>query len=332
MLRAMRLLGCVLVLSAVLLACGDDGSGSSFDASSPDARVPDARTNDADNFVCSSSTTNPGFTPPSAVVQAYTPGAGGEWVLQGPADFSCFGNTGSDVPTTMALTLSGKVRDFQTGNDVPNATVAAWQTNDTSGTPVTATSDQDGNYSLILPAGARRPAILVTATEAAETYIYNSVLPNEATHRVDVSSLSQLTLNALPAFVGLSRTPGLGIAAWALVDCQGRAVANAIATVSSTSAVTSECTTHLTGANTFYFSAGTSTSLPVRHSQQNKTNKDGLFIVLELPPTPTAYMQVWGYREGQTPGATEPHLLAELPILVEGDSVNTGTIDPTRAD
>ena len=143
---------------------------------------------------------------------------------------------------------------------------------------------------------------------------------------VPVSAVSESTANALPAFVGVTRDNAKGVLAGALRDCAGREVSNAVATVSSTAGAVA----HLPGATTFYFSAGSS-SLPVRHTQSPTMNKDGLFVVLNLPPqTAPAFIQIWGFRSQADLTAGTLSLLSELPSPVEANAVITGSFEPKR--
>lgn len=324
----MRALLIVGMVSVTAVACGGE-SASSDAASVADASNLDAAPQQDAGFVCGTSPPNSGFVTPDAVSEAFVQQGEG-WVSQGPADFSCLGTTSTDAPTSMQVTLSGTLLDFQSGNAVADATVALWRNGDTSGAPaITTTTDVSGDYSVIVPAGALRPAIRVSSDDALDTYTFNTGLPDLASHQLELSSVSTITANALAAFVGVVRTPGLGLAIGRMVDCQGRPVANAIATVSTESAVADGCTTHAQGGVTYYFSAGSST-VPVRHSEQLSTNRDGLFLVIELPAVPMAYVQVWGYTSGQTPGVDTPRLLAELPVTLYADSFSIATVDPLR--
>jgi hypothetical protein len=87
---------------------------------------------------------------------------------------------------------------------------------------------------------------------------------------------------------------------------------------------------HLTGAATYYFSAASS-SLPVRHSTAPHMNKDGLFVILGLPPqAAAAYVQIWGYEDDAALAADELTLLSELASPVEANAVITGSFEPVR--
>lgn len=295
-----------LFLGASLVACGDDGGT---------AGGVDAQTG------------NLGFATPTETTKAWKEEAG-VWVEQGDADWSCLNTPNADTASTVAINLTGDVEDFQTGDEVPGADIEAFNVVDFTNVIATATSDVDGAYALTLPVGGKRIGYKVTAEGTLPTYILNHYYdPATVDQRDDLNSVSELTANALPAFIGVTRTPGLGILAGAIRDCQDREVSGAIATISATSGTP----THLDGAQSYYFSAG-STSLPVRHGQAQATNKDGLFVVIELPVASTAYMQVWGFLPSQNPATDELTLLAETPSPVLADAVITAAIEPLRSN
>ena len=163
-------------------------------------------------------------------------------------------------------------------------------------------------------------------TRFLETVLFHHLLePTVAEQVLDLNQMSILTANALPAFVGVMRTEGRGLMFGRVVDCDGNAVDGAITTVSATS----RAADHLTGGDTYYFSAG-STSLPVRHSQAADTNLDGQFVVIELTPTGVAYAQAWGYIEGQTPGVDPLTLLSEVVVPVGADVFGQVVLEPRR--
>jgi hypothetical protein len=269
---------------------------------------------------------NAGFVLPTQPTDAYRE-IDGVWERQGVANWDCLGTPTEDIPTTVDVTLSGLIRDFQTDDPLPEATITAYDEVDFGGSGVaTATSDIDGNYSITLPAGGTRWAFKVTVEDALDTYSLNQYFqPDQAMQTDELNSVSLLTAQALPAFIGVTRTPGLGILAGTIRDCNDDEVQGAIATVSTTRAAP----THLDGAQTYYFSA-LSTSLPVRHSQQLFTNTDGLFVVIELPESAEAYLQIWGFTDEADMQDGEMTLLGEIPSPVLADSVITASMVPLR--
>jgi hypothetical protein len=321
--RSFSSLACALALPAALLgaACGDDGSSGGPDAGGIDA--PELA--------------NPGFPVPTAVTKAndFTMGA---WTELGDADWSCLNTPTSDMPGRAGgYMLSGKITDFQNDNPVGTASITAFPGVMLNGNVGTAMSANEaatrGNYSMTLgalPAGQTRYGFKIerpTAPPYLRTYLLNQYFdPANATQTRDISAVSVGTATAVIAFVGESFDNTTGTLAGAFRDCQGHEVSNAVATVSKTSGVVE----HLTGANTFYFSAAAS-SLPVRHNVAPTMNKDGLFVVIDLPPqTANAFIQIWGFRTQAELTAGTLTLLSELPSPVEANAIITGSIEPKR--
>ena len=268
-----------------------------------------------------------GFQTPTVTTTAWQE-INGIWTEMGAADWSCLNTPSDDTNTTVAINLTGPVEDFQTDNAVPAAQVLVFPDVEIGNVldMATATDDQAATYALTLPTGHARFGFKTTAENTLPTYLLNQKFePGTADQSLTLNSVSLLTANALPAFIGVTRTPGLGLLAGAIRDCQDREVSGAIATVSSVSGSPE----HLTGAESYYFSAG-STSLPVRHSQASTTNSDGLFILIEIPVVTTGYMQVWGFIDGQDPATDDLTLLAELASPVEADAIITASIEPLR--
>lgn len=232
------------------------------------------------------------------------------------------------MASTVEIMVSGTVTDFQTGNVSPEATVEAFAGVEI-GTPLAmATASAEGVYEIIVPAGQTRVGFKIGAADALDTYLVNQYFaPGAVAQEVPQRSVSRLTAEVLPALVGVTRTPGLGILAGAVRDCAGNEVANVIATVSSVQSMPE----HLAGAQTFYFSAGTGGSLPIGHADAPQTRADGLFVVIELPASTDAYLQVWGFTPAQDPATDELTLLAEIFMPVVGDTVITASLDPLRA-
>lgn len=275
-----------------------------------------------------------GFNTPTTVTKAYKE-EGGVWQEQGNANFGCLNTPTADAATTVEVTLSGTVEDFQTGNPVPNATVTIFDDVEVDSPFATVTSDESGAYTATIPAGTTRFGFKMVAEGQMETLLLNQYIdPNTAAQSLNIGSVSELTANALPAFIGVTRTAGRGVLAGAMRDCDNNEVGGAIATVSSVSGSpehldAEECTEEKPCTSSYYFSAG-STSLPVRHSQQAHTNFDGLFMTIELPPNAASYLQVWGFTGDQDPAADELTLLAEIASPVVADVMVTFSLEPLR--
>ncbi|MBE7448557.1 MAG: hypothetical protein HS111_06635 [Kofleriaceae bacterium] len=299
-----------------LVACGgDDGDNPSVDAAN---MLP-----------------NPGFPVPTAPTKA-NERQGGVWTELGPANWSCLNTASTDQPSTQTISMSGLIEDFQTGAGVGAAAITAFPGIDLNGNSGTATSDNNaqtrGEYTISLaqlPSGTTRYGFKFEAASYVKTYLLNQYVdPATATQTRDMAAVSEATALALPAFIGVTRDVTKGVLAGAFRDCDGNEVSNAVATVSSTSGTV----THLDGAKTFYFSAGSS-SLPVRHTVSPVMNKDGLFVVLDLPPqTGAAYVQIWGFVDDADLADGQMTLLSELASPVEANAVITGSFEPKRSN
>jgi len=124
-------------IAALLAILGCGGGTAAPDASSVDARWVDGAPPDSggpsacDPSADAGTLVNPGFVRPSQVTQVYVGTAS-----VGDADWSCLRTKTTDMPTSVSVTVSGVVLDFQTGDWVVGANVDVWATADTSGQPV----------------------------------------------------------------------------------------------------------------------------------------------------------------------------------------------------
>jgi len=292
-----------LLLTSALAACGDDGGKPA---------TPDAAR-------------DIGFNRPTAALKANKE-MGGAYMELGPADLSCLGTAANDPATTVAVSLATKVRDFQSDNPVPNAVVTAFRDQDVGTVFDTKTADGNADVTIAIPIGVKRFGFKMTDPSALDTLLLNQrVQPDQMTQTLSkIQSVSKTTATLLPALIGVSRTGGTGVLAGAMRDCAGNEISNFVATVSSTAGQV----THLAGADTYYFSP--SVGLPVKHAQQEASAADGLFMIIELPATPTAFVQVWGYPTDADVTSDNLKLVAELPTAVIADTVITGSYEPLR--
>ncbi len=304
----------VLALALTAAACGGDGGKTT-----PDAKVEDI-----------------GFNKPTAPLKANHEVSKNNWAEDGPADLSCLGTPSADMATTTAVALTTRVDDFQSGSARPGTSVTVFQNQDT-GSPIGAPVMSDGNamVTVNLPVGTKRFGFKMTEANSLPTLLLNQTLnPTMAAQTLTrIQIVSTATAQTLPALIGVSRTPGTGILAGAVRDCAGKEMSNFIATVSSTEATATSPVSgvaHVSGVDTYYFSA--SVGLPVRHSQQDFASKDGLFMAIEMAPTPTAYVQVWGYKTQADVDADKLTLIAQLKSAVIADVVITGSYDPFRTN
>lgn len=284
-------------------ACGDDGGDGNSDAL---AEI--------------------GFATPMQPTTAFEE-VNGIWEERGAADWSCLNSTGDETATTTDVVLSGTVLDFQTDEALPSAELTLYGDAGITGPELgSATADELGEYQLTLPSGQTHWAFKIVAENALETYQLNQHFqPDQAEQEHVLESVSVLTAQALPAFIGVTRTPGLGIVAGSVRDCRGYRVLGAVAAMSDAP----EEANHLAGAVSYYFSA-LSTSLPVRHSQQAMTNKDGVFVTIELPPGAERYVQVWGFVDDADLADGEMTLLSQVASPIIADAVVTVSLRPRQ--
>lgn len=271
-----------------------------------------------------------GFNPPTVTLKANMELSEDNWMEIGDADLSCLGTASDDMASTVAVTLNTKVTDFQSGNAVPNSTVIAFPNQDQGAPFDTKTSDTNAAISFTIPIGMKRFGYKMTSGNALPTLLLNQKLasPSMPVQMVtEIQSVSNATAATLPALIGQTRTPGTGVVAGALRDCQEREVSGFIATMSSTPTTASP----MQGAEAYYFSS--SVGLPVHHNQQQYASEDGLFMIIQVPTTAeTGYVQMWGYPTAAdlAMGAAGLKLIAELQVPVFGDTVITGSYEPVR--
>lgn len=278
-------------------ACGgDDGGGK------PDAAAVDV-----------------GFNKPTATLVA---NSGNQ--PMGDVDLT---SCATDAPTTAAISLTTKVVDFQTQAAVPNATVTAFAGIDVDTAFATGTSDgTSANVTLTVPAGTKRYGFKMTADMQFPTLLLNQYFADGATATqmdpATIQSVSNSTAQLLPAIIGQTRTPGTGVVAGALRDCKRHEISNFVATVSSTQGTY----TPLQNASAYYFSLDP--ELPVHHTQAEASAANGLFIVIQVPAAPVAYVQAWGFPTAADLASGELKLISELKTPVIGDTVVTGSFEP----
>jgi hypothetical protein len=290
-----------LTLLLAAAACGDDGGTTP----TPDMAAPDI-----------------GFNKPTAPLKANMNNA-----EVGLADLTCLNTATPDVATTMNITLNTTVKDFQNDTPVPNAMVTAFKNLDINAPFATVTADSMGKLSITIPMDTKRFGFKMKDPASLDTLLLNQIFIDPTTTPQTFGSIdiiSMVTGSVLPTIIGKSRTPGTGVLAGAVRDCQGRLMSNFIATVSSSRGTV----THLAGADSYYFDAVS--GFPVRHTVRASAAANGLFMVIEMQPTATGYVQVWGYPTEADLAGDQLKLIAELQAPVIADTVITGSYEPLR--
>ena len=252
-------------------------------------------------------------------------------MMERAANFNCAKET--IVRATMPITVTGKITDFQTDSmNRPNATLGAFYDLAVTGTPVaTATSDASGNYTITLPLvmGMGAPSRMswksaTTNPASLDTYALNAAVDTTMAMMMgeDRRIVSMATATTIPAILGVTRTPGTGIIAGFLEDCDGENVRHAIMSLSTTSSAGNTAPTHVGGAPVFYFAQ----DLPAARTSQPDTNTDGAFVFIQVPVPMGGqkyYAQAWGFVHDTDVmnGMAGLKLLAEFEVPVLGDSV-----------
>jgi hypothetical protein len=294
-----------------------------------------------------------GFKQPTAALHANMTPSGGAPMDLGPADLSCLGTTSGDMATTVAVALATTVKDFQNHTlnggamdattisvfkDVDIATLVDTQMSTTTGCNSTPAVAPCGAVTVTIPTGVKRFGFKMTdgANAFLPTLLLNQkVDPAGASQTLDkIQTVSNATAELLSGLIGETRQQGTGVLAGALRDCQGHEMSNFVATASSTSMTA----TPIMGAEAYYFSHAAGTDLPNHHcdptkgcgsSQLDMATGDGLFMVIQLPPTAGAYVQMWGYKTDAEVGGNMT-LISELQVPVLADTVITGSFEELR--
>jgi hypothetical protein len=256
----------------------------------------------------------------------------GAWVDVGLADWSCMGTPTSDLPSTGSIQLSGRVTDFQTMNGVGAAGIAAYapSTSQMVGSGMSSTQGATrGNYAMtvgMLPATSRRYTFVVTAQGYPGTYLLEQYIAPAATATRDLTAFSGPTMNSLAAIAGVPRNLANAMAIGDIVDCQGRAVSNAVVIASRTR----QQVDLIGGARTFYWSAGTP-SVPQRNDQQPFSSSDGRFLIIDVPPISAGFaVQVLGYRTDAELQANTIRLVSQVWAPAVGNSISMAPYEPRR--
>jgi hypothetical protein len=313
-------LSCSLLATTFALgACGGGGDGD---------ETTDNTGSPCDEFVIPGGDSNPGFAKPvddegnCILVEAWDDGE--------PAaiDLSCLGTPSDDQASSVEITLDTTVTDFQTGETLAGATVTVFNDImiDDGDEFATGESGTDGELTVTIPAGTTRFGFKMVREDWFDTLLLNQYLdPDTAAQTIgEIQAVSVGTGTALPGLVGVTRTPGKGILAGTIRDCAGNELSGVIATVSQTPAEVE----HVGGTRTYYF--GVDSGLPVRNTVLNATSSNGLFAALEIDPTSSAFVQMWGILSEADLEAGTLTLIGELEVPVVGDVVITGSYEPLR--
>ncbi len=274
-----------------------------------------------------------GFNKPTMPLHANMEGTPGMWTDLGIADTSCLNTPSTDVPTAVQIALTTTVLDFQNGDPVAGAVVTAFPNIDSGNPFATETSSTtDGTLAMTVPVGTERFGFKMAGGTSSsgpqlDTYLLFQYLdPNMATQNLPkIQSVSNATATVLPALIGQNRTPGSGVLAGAFRDCQHHEISNFIATVSSTEGMHDS----IEGSEAFYFSTASS-PVPVLHNVADAGSANSIFMLIQLPVTASAFVQMWGFPTQADVDADNLQLIAELGVPIIADTVVTGSYEPLR--
>lgn len=225
-----------------------------------------------------------------------------------------------DAAKQVTAAMTGTVEDFETEDEVEEATVEIFHNNDPTGTPdQVLASDGDGNFSGQWPVCA--PVAYSTFTDPAleetkvtfqvnEIYGYSedkktgSVQPVDAT----LNSVSSSTYQVIPSLLGVSPDPDKGIVAGTVYDLSGDPVYGAqVVAVDASGNIPDSLVVK-------YFVD----DFPNR--EQEWTSADGLFVMVNVPTGN------WTLEAYVSDGAGGHLLMGATNVNVIADSINISSV------
>jgi hypothetical protein len=228
-------------------------------------------------------------------------------------DTTCFDGTNfvdqvADPSCQVEIELDGQVSDFQTDDDVPDATVQVWSADDiTGGSPFVTQADADGRFSATATACTPFAYGITTPPEweeTVDTYEVHQVYGYEDDGVVGATfnSVSQATSQLIPALIGVSWDETTAIIAGTAYDCNEEPIQYAQVFLRDAAG-----NPPATG-DVFYFSESGGTSLPTDKASQPHTNTNGLWVAINVPAG-TWTVEMWGWDSAAAAhvklGATE---------------------------
>lgn len=247
------------------------------------------------------------------------------WEELGPADLTCLNTPPNEAATSVAVNLSSVVREFHSGDLFPGAEVIAFRGQNVADVIDTTTADVNAKVTLTIPTGVRRFGFLLRHASAVDSFVINQkVAPDTPSQSLsELRIVSQMYHTILPSDIGSSRRAGTGVLIGTIRDCQNHEISNFIATLSTTRGVPA----HVPGANTHYF---TMTGFPAWHTAKPHGGQNGMFLVVGLQPTASAFVQVWGYKTVADVASDDKTLVAEFETNVIADTYIAGSYEPLR--
>ena len=208
--------------------------------------------------------------------------------------------------------LKGWVEDFESGDNVPQADISLFFSDDiSSAADVETKADANGDFSATVPACT--PLGYKTSTpveweQTKDTYEVHQIWGFEADGELTepINSVSVSTSKIIPAMLAVEWQPGTGIIAGTAYDCNEDPITGAQVVVRAEDGT-------IVDADIFYFID----SFPALN--QPESSEDGLWVAVNVPPGDWYVdMYVW---DGST------HVLMGTTVLeIKPDSVNISNV------
>lgn len=254
-------------------------------------------------------------------------------------DYGCIGSRtrpAGGAPVDVQFQL----RDFADGFAVRDTEVWLF-TNDVIADDCAApdcamfTTDSMGNAMVSMPAGGWYAYRVIPHDGLTEqnsvfgVFQYNELAPSAAGMSVEGNSVSGVTIDLVPATLGVGRTDGRAILAGRIADCSGSYVQNAIVRVYDSDG-NPMLSGELNDQPHYHYFAGTpennGSDLP--SMPETASNVDGLYTVIQVPVADERpyRIEAWGELDG-----TFTLLACEEARIFE-DAVTILNLDPRRGD
>ena len=157
----------------------------------------------------------------------------------------------------------------------------------------------------------------------------NEVAPMEMGGTIEGNSVSQTTINLIPAVLSFRREPGTAVLAGQFFDCAGDEVRGIVIRVFDADGTEMPEGELNTDPHYRYFNGD---SMPVDISLQPYSNIDGLYAGVQIPvptdPTDLYRVEAWGRTEGDA----APRRLGCEATRAFGDTVSITNVGPLRTD
>jgi hypothetical protein len=265
---------------------------------------------------------NTGFATPQMALAAWSSPSEGTYQSEA-LDLACLGAARNDPATTVTVSLTARVRDFQSGNALPGATVDGFDGANYMAPFTSSGTDTTGMTNLQIPIGKKRIGFAISSSSSLKTiHLDRSLAPATTSQTIDLTSISNATAATLPALIGETRIAGTALVLGLARDCQAHLLSNFIATVSSTPLTAM----HVPGATSYYFSD--SVGLPVHHNQAMAAARDGRFMIINVAAAGQGYVQVWGFRNASELTSGTLTLIAELAVPLPAEAALATEHDP----